>query len=1052
MNPANELFLLMVNLTQLHSREKVIELFIQGIEEIFKPLIFRYLSVSEINSDNMIEIRTRKSEFGVIQYDPDINSEEEKKILLINSVQMVAIILERLNIDQELLIQKKELEVIASKKLIELKQVVNELEDVRTASVNLIEDLTIEVEKRKAAEESIRKAENYFRFLIEKAPDGIVLIGPDGKMFYASPSAHLIFGYPLDYPVLPDPNESTHPDDLPGVLYTLGELIKNPSLVPTIEYRFKTANGKWSWIESTFSNHLGEEAINAIVINFRDISERKKAEMELKESELKFKRLVWDMQVGVILQGPDTEIILCNPMSLELLGLSEGQLLGKTSFDPDWNVIHEDGSPFPGSTHPVSRAIATKKSVRNVVMGVFRPGNNDRVWLLVDAEPILDIDGNVRQVVCTFIDITIRKQAEEELILKNLVFEESIAANSISDINGIITSINSAFVKTWGYNSKEEVIGRPISEFLEYENETEEILKSLSSSGKYSGEYTAMRKDKSTFRAYSLATVVYDNAGKIIGYQSSVQDITAKHIAESALRESEKKYRYLFEINPNVMWIYDLETLAFIEVNEAAVTNYGYSKSEFLKMTIRDIRPEDDIPLLLDDVAHTTKPLNRAGIWRHKKKNGEIIFVEIISHLTEYENRKARLVIANDITERKLAQETLMQSEEKFRVLYESMKQGVFYQMADGRLVDINPAGLEMFGITLDQFMGRTSYDPEWKVVDENHVPLKPEDHPSMVALKTEKDVDVVVGVYNPRHETYKWLSVNAKPQFVEKDKKPFQVFVTMHDITDLVQAEEVIRLLNDDLEKRVFERTEQLEYANKELEAFSYSVSHDLRAPLRAIHSFTNILREDYGHVLDDEGKRVCGVIATSTVHMGQLIDDLLAFSRIGRVELGFGKIDMAKLVKSAFEELTSDVEKARIRFTVNKMSPAFGDNSTIKQVIINLLSNAVKYTSKSEKPEITVGMNESKYGAEYYVRDNGVGFDMQYAHKLFGVFQRLHSTKEFEGNGVGLAIVQRIIKRHGGRIWAEGETGKGASFFFTLPQKKPESINENNENVGKQ
>lgn len=1045
MNPANDLFLLMVNLTQLHSREKVIGLYIQGIEEIFKPLIFRYMQSSETDSDNIIEIRTRKSQFGVIQFDPDLNNDEEKKILLINSVQMVAVILERLNIDQELLIQKKELEVIASKKVIELKQIVNELEDARTASVNLIEDLTIEVEKRKEAEKSISKTENYFRFLIEKAPDGIVLIGPEGKMIYASPSAHLIFGYPLDFPILPDPNESTHPDDLPKVLKTLGDLITNPSLIPTIEYRFKTVTGSWIWIESTFSNHFGEEGINAIVINFRDISERKKAEKELKDSEEKFKRLVWDMQVGVTLQGPDSEILLCNPMALELLGLDENQLLGKTSFDPSWNVIHEDGSPFPGSTHPVPEAISTGKSVRNVVMGVFRPRKNDRVWLLVDAEPIPDVNKRVRQVVCTFIDITIRKLAEQELILKNLVFEESIAANSISDVNGKITNVNSSFVKTWGYNSKDEVLGCPISSFLDSEKETSMILASLSSSGKYSGEYTARRKDGSTFRAYSLATVVFDAAGKIIGYQSSVQDITAKHLAESALRESEKKYRYLFEINPNVMWIYDLETLAFLEVNEAAVTTYGYSKKEFLSMTIKDIRPEEDIALLLDDVAHTVKPLNRAGIWRHKKKNGDIIYVEIVSHLTEYENKKARLVIANDITEKKLVQDTLIESEEKFRVLYESMKQGVFYQLADGALIDINPAGLEMFGLTKDQFLGRTSYDPGWMVVDQNLRPLKPEEHPSMVALKSVKEVDMVAGVYNPTTGSYRWLSVSAKPQFMNNATKPYQVFVTMHDITKLVNAEDEIRHLNNDLEKRVYERTVQLEVANKELEAFSYSVSHDLRAPLRAIHSFTNILLEDYGHLLDAEGKRVCSVIEKSTVHMGKLIDDLLAFSRIGRVELGSGRIDMAKLVKSVYNEMTSDNEKERISFTVKKLPLAFGDSSTIKQVITNLLSNAIKYSSKSEKPEITVGSEEHNYATAYYVRDNGVGFDMQYAHKLFGVFQRLHSTKEFDGNGVGLAIVQRVIKRHGGRIWAEAEPGKGAVFYFTLPSKKNEEMNKN-------
>lgn len=246
--------------------------------------------------------------------------------------------------------------------------------------------------------------------------------------------------------------------------------------------------------------------------------------------------------------------------------------------------------------------------------------------------------------------------------------------------------------------------------------------------------------------------------------------------------------------------------------------------------------------------------------------------------------------------------------------------------------------------------------------------------------------------------------------------------------------------LLEDvnEIRKQLEVSNTKLQDSNSELEAFSYSVSHDLRAPLRGIHGFTQILMEDYADTMDDEFKRICSVIWDNSQKMGHLIDDLLAFSRLSRIEMQASPLDMGGMVNSIYHELADEEMRQRIDLSIDDIPGAYGDATLIKQVWINLISNAIKFTAKREKSIISVTCNTQDDKNIYCVSDNGAGFDMKYIDKLFGVFQRLHSMKEFDGTGVGLAIVQRIVLRHGGKVWAKGEVDRGAQFYFSMPINK--------------
>ncbi len=391
--------------------------------------------------------------------------------------------------------------------------------------------------------------------------------------------------------------------------------------------------------------------------------------------------------------------------------------------------------------------------------------------------------------------------------------------------------------------------------------------------------------------------------------------------------------------------------------------------------------------------------------------------------------------VARDMTERKRSEEALRHSEGRLRAILETALDAIIVMDSEGIIHEWNRAAEQMFGYKRTDAVGRRLADliiPAY---------LRDMHERGLAQHLVEGNGPML----NRRIETVAQRADGSEfaveLAITESGMNGGTMFTGyISDITQRKQAEEQIRQLNGELEQRVRKRTEQLELANRELEAFSYSVSHDLRAPLRHINGFVDILQSTTGPALDEESRGFLNTIADSARQMGKLIDDLLAFSRMGRTELRFGPVKLDIILTEAMRELRTDSQGREVQWNIERLPEVLGDAAMLRQVFINLLSNALKYTRAVSPAVIEVKVVETAEEHVISVRDNGVGFDSAYAHKLFGVFQRLHAAHEFPGTGIGLAIVRRVVARHGGRVWAEGAVGHGATFYFSLPKKLDE------------
>ncbi len=367
----------------------------------------------------------------------------------------------------------------------------------------------------------------------------------------------------------------------------------------------------------------------------------------------------------------------------------------------------------------------------------------------------------------------------------------------------------------------------------------------------------------------------------------------------------------------------------------------------------------------------------------------------------------------------------------RLKAIISSAPEGIVVADEKARVLLTNPVAERLYGRRVpygEEFESHASLElryPDGSLYNPRDLPL------TRAALDGEPSFDVEMAIVWPEG-IRRDLLVNAAPIRDYMGRVTGAVGI-LQDITERKQAQQKIEALNREL----YDNLRQLEAANQELEAFSYSVSHDLRTPLRAVHGFARMLADGYKASLDQEGRRLLEVIQSNAVRMGQLIDDLLALSRLGRQGLNFSMIPMEEMARAVFTEIRSFTPERHLELRLGHLPQAWGDRDLIRQVLVNLLNNAVKFTQPRDAAVIEVEGWDEKKETVYCVRDNGVGFNMEYADRLFGPFQRLHPVGQFEGTGIGLAIVQRIVRRHGGRVWAEAKLGEGATFYFAIPRK---------------
>ena len=775
-----------------------------------------------------------------------------------------------------------------------------------------------------------------------------------------------------------------------------------------------------------------------------DITECKAIEENAAISEDIMSAVASSAHDAIIVAGNDGKILFWNAAAEQIFGHRQDDAIGQ---DMHALIIperfHKDASEGFAVFKKTGQGPIINKTLE--IQGLRKNGEEFPVELSISAFQLKGLWHAVGIVR----DVSQRKQAEEKIKESEekfrTVFESSNDAIMLFDGVAFL-DCNEASMKIFGCKNREEFLGRNLDEWSpdkqpdgrsSHEAAKEKIATAYRD-GQNFFEWTHIRANNEAFPAEVLLTPL--RLGEKTVIQGTVRDITERKQAE------DKEKKLIHDLDERVKELTALHRAATILQNEA--------------LTIPEILKEIAVSLLGawqypecaearitygDDSFETpgfseTQWGLKAGLTTTDGKNCmiEVVYLEerpleadgpFLAEERKLINSIVEMMRAS--VERKQTEEKLRKDEQQFRAYFEQSMIGMTMTSKEKCCLEVNDSLCASLGYSHEELMRVTCM----KLIHPDDIGPDLAQFNRMLSGEINNYAMDTRFIHKDGHIVYTRHAVSC----VRKgDGSVDYVIGLVEDITERRQAEEEVRRLNAELERRVMERTAQLEVASKDLESFSYSVSHDLRAPLRAIDGFSLILLEEYQDKLDTEGQRLLNVVRDNTSLMGRLIDDILQFSRTGRLPINASTIDMEKLARSVFAELQPAVDASKLQLEIDPLPLTRGDLAMLRRVWVNLLSNAIKFSRSREVARIKVGSYIEGDEAVYFVKDNGVGFDMQYVDKLFGVFQRLHTVSEFEGTGIGLAIVKCVITRHGGRVWAEGKVDEGATVYFTLPTKE--------------
>jgi PAS domain S-box-containing protein len=727
---------------------------------------------------------------------------------------------------------------------------------------------------------------------------------------------------------------------------------------------------------------------------------------------------------AIITVNQDYQIQVFNRAAEKMFICSADEALGQSldRFIPArFRDLHSDHIKAFGQTGVSSRAMAGTRSV----FGLRTNGEE----FPIEAS-ISQVEASGQKLFTVIMrDVSERERAEERF--RQLI--ESVPNGIVMiDAGGTIALVNAQIERAFGY-TREELLGQPIEilvpqRFREHHPVyRDSFLAAPVARPMGSGrDLFGLRKDGTEFPVeIGLSPIKTDKGAMALG---TIVDISERKLAEEKLRRSQQQLSGVISSAMDAIVSVD-EEQNIVLFNNAAERMFLYPAEDAIGQKLSRFIPDRFRATHHEHITnfgqtHVTKrSMGALGAIFGLRADGEEFPIEASISQLEADGKKFYTVILRDITERKQAEETL---KEQARILDLAP---VLINDLNARIVFWNSGAEQMYGWKSDEVLGKSNHEifkTEFpRPVEEIKARLFSRGHWEGELTQTRRDGEQIVVASH-------WV--------LHKDEhnKPKAILEVNNDITERRRAEQEVLRLNQELEQRVADRTAELRAANKELEAFSYSVSHDLRAPLRHINGFSQALLEDYGEVLDETASGYLNEVRSASQEMAQLIDDVLQLARVTRSQLNRESVDLSEVAKEIVATLRTQDSARDARIVIEEGLVAACDKRLLRIVLTNLLDNAWKFTSKREITEITFRGSAQNGELVYSIQDNGAGYDIAFADKLYGVFQRLHRADEFEGTGIGLATVQRVIHRHGGRVWAEGRLNEGATFYFSLPIRR--------------